>query len=165
MTKYKVRTPRKTNPYPNRASDCEQAIEPVFMAAMDAGGTIGQLSEAGIALLIEQAIAAGWTHHEIAAALIKFTIRADSISVSPKRPTAKNHIGTTDTFRVDPPNLPARHASRITECIYILEPLFLALAESATRAGWGKHETAIALAEIAVRQMHGIKRKTHQGSC
>ncbi|GAB1584208.1 hypothetical protein [Phyllobacterium phragmitis] len=166
MTKYKMPAPRRTNLNLDRVLNRRQAVDSLFMAAMDADGAIGQLSQAGIALLIERAIAAGWTYQEIAAALIQLTSgHVGNTSVTPQRSMRKRLGSAIDIMHVDPPNLAANHVSRMTECVYVLEPLFLALAAGAVRAGWGEHETAVALAEIALREVHGIKRKVQQGSC
>ncbi|WP_153020223.1 hypothetical protein [Paramesorhizobium deserti] len=165
MSKHKTHAPRRINLDLERVFSRKPAIDPLFMPTIDADGVIGRLSEAGIALLIERAIASGWTYQEIASALVKLTTGQAGTSVVPQRSNRKSLSGTINMIQVDPPNLAAGHASRMTECIYVLEPLFLALGAGAARAGWGENETAVALAEIAVREMHGIKRKTPQGSC
>lgn len=174
MSKYKIRSPRKSDAYSNRDDDCEQAIEPVFMDVIDAAG-IKHLSHAGLALIIEQALDAGWAYHEIVAALVQLAIRATGIPVARRQTPAKDHIGgaaakekITDITKVsvvDPPKLPPQHTGRHTECVHVLELPFLQFAKNATRAGWKEDEVAIALAEIAVRQMHGFKRKPHEGLC
>lgn len=165
MSKYKMHAPRRTNLNLERVFNRKPTIDPLFMATMDADGAIGQLSQAGIALLIERAIAAEWTYQEIASALVQLTVGRADIPTAPQRPARKKLSNTIDIVHVDPPNLAASHASRMTECVYVLEPLFLALSASAVRAGWGEQEAAAALAEIALREVHGIKRKTQQGSC